>query len=814
MLPERRPVLGIGVTLLMAIAWLAYWWPELSGERVIFMRDITLFALPSKHIWLSRILAGELPHWLPQVSAGIPYLADPSNQTFYPPNLLMMTSATPLVALNRFMLAHLLVGMLGMAALARAVGLSALAAVVAGGVFGFSGYVVSIVENLTYVPGIAWMPVALAAWLRFARDGSRRAWLVAALAVALMLLAGDALDAVGVCTVMFLLACVGPAGSRVPVNLPTALAALTALAVLAVIVAAVQVLPTLDMFAYSVRAAGMELVDQSTWSMPPPRALELVQPYLFGSNFPAFDYLAADRYPAMRSPWVDSIHVGLLPVLLALAAVLARPRRALPWFLLASLALLLAMGSHLPGYDWLVQHLPLARTQRYPEKLLVWTTLALAVLTGMGVDALRATEGPFARLAAARAFERVLLSLGMLALQFFLLIDWPARALVWQHAHRESLLWSERTGLPLTHAQGLLLHAAPLAVVLLVVWWAPARRYAALAVLLGAASIADLVWVHRGHMVELPPQVAIPATTAAGTLLDGHGGAGARVFFDDLAPGKFIQYTAGRLAARLVPVLGGGRDGHLEGYLPAYAMLLQMERLTTQFGVFLGRAYLNGRYSPLQPAAHFELERFIQDQAADRLLAASGTRHVITSIEPVNLAWELPRLVEVARDEDVNVRLLAVVDPYPFVRIAAGVERAPEEVDYAVLADLVERRPRAALLEAPAATLAALAGVVPDATVVDWRRPLPERIEVTVDNAAGAALLVLTESWASGWQATVDGEVVRPLRADLRMLAVPLPAGAREVVLEFRTPRLALGASLSALGLLLAGTLWWRGARR
>jgi hypothetical protein len=75
-----------------------------------------------------------------------------------------------------------------------------------------------------------------------------------------------------------------------------------------------------------------------------------------------------------------------------------------------------------------------------------------------------------------------------------------------------------------------------------------------------------------------------------------------------------------------------------------------------------------------------------------------------------------------------------------------------------------------------------------------------ERVRVRVD-APGEALLVLSEAWYPGWRATVDGRDVPVLPANAWMRAAVVPAGAREVVFEFRSRLLGPGALVTALGL-------------
>lgn len=79
--------------------------------------------------------------------------------------------------------------------------------------------------------------------------------------------------------------------------------------------------------------------------------------------------------------------------------------------------------------------------------------------------------------------------------------------------------------------------------------------------------------------------------------------------------------------------------------------------------------------------------------------------------------------------------------------------------------------------------------------VVDWG-PSSARVEVDADRPA---LLVLSQAWAPGWSATVDGETAPVVRANGLVQAVPVPAGGSEVVLRYRPPGLVVGSAVSAL---------------
>jgi hypothetical protein len=69
-------------------------------------------------------------------------------------------------------------------------------------------------------------------------------------------------------------------------------------------------------------------------------------------------------------------------------------------------------------------------------------------------------------------------------------------------------------------------------------------------------------------------------------------------------------------------------------------------------------------------------------------------------------------------------------------------------------------------------------------------------------------LLVITESFHPGWQASIDGQPAPIMRANRDFMAVPVEAGEHRLELQFRPASLRHGAMLSSLGLgLIVGAL-------
>ena len=94
------------------------------------------------------------------------------------------------------------------------------------------------------------------------------------------------------------------------------------------------------------------------------------------------------------------------------------------------------------------------------------------------------------------------------------------------------------------------------------------------------------------------------------------------------------------------------------------------------------------------------------------------------------------------------------------------------------------------------------------AIVTSWK---PGHIALTLPHPAPAgSALVVSENYYPGWTATVDGKAAPIGRADLTLIGVPLPTGAKAVQLTFRSETYETGKRLTFAGLFLS--LIWLGA--
>ncbi len=86
-----------------------------------------------------------------------------------------------------------------------------------------------------------------------------------------------------------------------------------------------------------------------------------------------------------------------------------------------------------------------------------------------------------------------------------------------------------------------------------------------------------------------------------------------------------------------------------------------------------------------------------------------------------------------------------------------------------------------------------------------------ENDQITLSvRAPAAGTLLVAEPWYPGWTAEIDGQSTHVEQANGWLRAIDVPAGAQEVVLQFRQNGLRWGAILSLIAWGFVGWFWRR----
>jgi len=364
-----------------------YYWQVAVGQKVFAEGDLLWLFLPIRTELARALAEGRLPLWTPALQAGFPLFAEGEVAALYPINLIFHWLLPAHFALSYTILFHLAWAAIGMYWFCRTFGLRSTSALLAGFVFGASGFMTAHIMHAPHVAVASWLPWLLAIQQKYfqARQEHQRSllwFLVMAVAIALQLLGGFPQFALFNIATLCLFALVTPiflrpAQPRISYRaiLESVLGTISA-TVLGIGLTAVQLLPTIELISLSIRGQDMPRAFFTSYSLDPAALTQFFSPFAYlgmpqASNMEYFAYF------------------GVLPLLLLFLAPLLR-RDARTWFfaMFGAVALLLALGGNTPFYDWLYS-VPVFNRFRVPARFLLLFTFAAAFLAATGLEELQ-----------------------------------------------------------------------------------------------------------------------------------------------------------------------------------------------------------------------------------------------------------------------------------------------------------------------------------------------------------------------------------------------------------------------------------------
>ncbi|MBM3145576.1 MAG: hypothetical protein FJ010_11525 [Chloroflexi bacterium] len=757
--------------------------PMLFTGKALFWGAPALQFVPWWSWAWETILEGHLPLWNPLLGMGTPLMANYQSALFYPPTWVYflfyaLGGIGAMVWAQALMVSlHLIWAGLGIAALARKLGLGALSQAVSGLAFSLSGYLVARAWFASINVAVAWLPWVMLYAFTAVKERDRRAWWKLGVVIGLQMLAGHA-QMTGYTLLLAGLWIaywewhrnmsfknaggaefsndLSPRSLRSPrlnnlfavVSVILAEIRLGLAALLGFALAAVQLFPTAVYLMQSQRAAAVDMDFALNYSFWPWRFLDLLAPGLFGSPVSG-DYWGYGNY------WEDAIYIGIVPILLAIGAlanILFRKRRdealddgrssdvsrrSLTIFLaaLAFISFLLALGKNTPLFPWLYQHVPTFDMFQAPTRISIWAVFALALLAGVGAERLRRPEGRglyWTRLGTAGALA---VSLGA-GLTLFAMSD---VSLTFIRATALAGLWGLGAGvLALTvPTEGKLER-----------WWAwLATTWIALDLLAagwGLTPGADMAF-YTG-----------PA--ASGDLGEG------RLYLpldqeDDLKYRRFFRFDAfdpgedwGALRAALLPNIN-----MLEGIPSA------------------------NNFDPLLPGRYTQWMESLENvdmETRDGLLDLMG----VTALEEVDAA------------RGAGVRYILREGAYRLRWVACAVSARDEADAWEQVFSGKINFGSEVILEGAEPSLRSDCPSAQGQAILEDQSP--NELVIHSESAA-SGWVVLSDVWYPGWRARLDGSPVEIRRANFLFRAVPVPPGAHIVEFEYHPVEFYLGGALS-----------------
>ncbi len=186
---RRDALLILGLCLAGLV--LACFGTVLFRDRQFAYRDAAHFYYPLYQRVQQEWAAGRLPLWEPEENGGMPLLGNPTAAVLYPGKLLFAVAPSYPWGVRLYTIAHVLLAVGAMVALARSWGISRAGASLAGLSYGFGAPILFQYCNIVFLVGAAWLPLGLRAVDRWVRLGRRWALGELAVVLALEVLGGD-----------------------------------------------------------------------------------------------------------------------------------------------------------------------------------------------------------------------------------------------------------------------------------------------------------------------------------------------------------------------------------------------------------------------------------------------------------------------------------------------------------------------------------------------------------------------------------------------------------------------------------------------
>lgn len=773
------PYALLWATLACVLAALTLAHPAVGGAFLVNpVSDQYIAGYPFREFAAASLRAGEgIPQWNPYLMGGMPYIAAMHGDIFYPTFLLRMVLPTD-AAMTWGMILHLMLAGVAGYAFLRAIGVSFAAALVGGIAYMMSGQVASLVspghDGKLFVSAL--LPVTMLVLTWGVRDGRRFAWGLLAIIVGLGVLSPHPqllqylLLASGAWALMLAFGGVAAGGGAAPGaglergEAITRLGFAFAAVVVGMVMGAVQYLPVMEYVEWSPRAGGRDYGYATSFSMPIEE--------LFNTYLPQFTGIL-NNYWGRNGIHFHSEYIGAGVLFLASAGFLRgsgdATRRRLLWFFtgLLVVSMLWALGGNTPFYRLVYAIVPGSKFFRAPSTIFFVTTFAVAVLAAFGTERLLRAEIPRLWLgvaAAVGAAVALLATVGGLQ-QLAMSIALPQQ-LDRVDANTSAVVtgaWRSFLFLGATIAVAFGVGTRKLTPVL--AGW-----------LLAALTVADLWSVEQQYWKFSPPASISYASDAAIE----------HVQAED-QPVRVIAIAFGEGAVYHDPNLDF--DG-----LMAHDIRLLLGYHGNELGRYQRLAGKDNGYNQIGNPTFWGL---------------MNVKYIYTNVPDLGMPGSTAVVGPVRTAAGSEVWLHQLPGEHPFAWVAPVIAKFSDDQVLDAYRTPTFPYQSVALLPNESSTPAVPLTSLPQPSGISTRttgyKPGAFTVELATPAPAGSALVV-SENYYPGWTAVVDGQPAKAERADLTLMAVALPEGARKVEFSFDSPpyHTGRGITLAMLGLSLA----------
>ena len=357
-----------------------YFSPVIFSDNTFASRDIYKFFNPRQFFAAEMVRSGEIPLWNPYVACGVPFLANLQCSIFYPLSSIYYILPFQL-GFKYFIIIHYFLGSCFMYLLMRYWGYSHYAALLSGIVFSFGGYLASLLDYVAFLTSCIWLPLVLLLFDKCLKELNFTYAIFSGIAISLQIFGGD-LSFYLISTFMLLSIYLAfHLVNRTLTHIQRL--RMVRLFIVAWLVGLtlpmVMIAPFIEFVSLSTRVKGLTYAAVTKWSFNPLELLELLIPYLFGKLVPFTRWCGQQ--------WLDTIYIGILPLLLVLMGVLCTRGKLIHVIVTTSfISLLLSFGQYNPLFPLIYKYFPPVTLVHFPVKFFYLVHVSLSLLAGMGVE--------------------------------------------------------------------------------------------------------------------------------------------------------------------------------------------------------------------------------------------------------------------------------------------------------------------------------------------------------------------------------------------------------------------------------------------
>ena len=362
---------------ILALLTALYWYKLICSSMTVYWEIMYKFMYPFIMFYSESLRNFSIPLWNPYLCCGTPFAAMLQTQVFYPFNLLFVFFNFP-IALNIYIIVHTFLAGFFMYILTRYNNFGEKESLLASAIFMFNGFFIYHFEFIHHISAYIWLPVIFYFFQRAIDELKTRYFIITSALLTIQFFGGY--PQFSYYTMLIL-------ASFLILRLFTIstlankfkIAGLSAFSlILFIFLAAIQIIPTLELMGLSERAHGLSFGTATAYSL----TLKEIMTFLF---IPLWNTFFSKVYHDAQT---TGFYFGILtPVIIFLSLKIKNNKFLIYYFLfLAFSGLLLALGTNTPVYNLFLNYFPGMKYFRFPVQCIFFSIFGISFLSAYGLS--------------------------------------------------------------------------------------------------------------------------------------------------------------------------------------------------------------------------------------------------------------------------------------------------------------------------------------------------------------------------------------------------------------------------------------------